>query len=468
MRNIPSRITCLFLIGLVGCNTTPQYNQPLEVFDRNAGYRFENLDTEENSDSLLVILTFSGGGTRATALSLGVLQYLSTIDIEWEGKRTTLLDEVDVISSVSGGSFTAAYYGLFGDRIFEDFVPTLYKKNQSMLMKSAFALPNMAKQASPLYSRTDTTANRYATNLFEGKTYGDLLNHGKRPYIILNATDMGVGQQFSFTQHQFDFIHSDLSSYPVGYAVAASSAFPGAFSALILKNYDPQPEHWMSPWFTNALANETPGSSRYILSKNTTAYLEPEKKFVHLSDGGISDNLGLLPVIRSIASPDWPFGFTPTLQGKKEQKIVIITVNAAKDTGDQLSHKNKPPGLLKLLNTAGSTPLDWFSFAQIEYMRLLGDYVENRSAVDVSSHATAATNAELQRAGKAPRSIHFMEVGFDKLTDPTEAAYFKSIPTKFTLEPESIDRLLAVGEKILSSDPIFVDLIDEIGVNDTE
>ena len=72
------------------------------------------------SDELLLILTFSGGGTRAAAFAYGVLQTLAETDIIIDGQKPRLLDEVDGISSVSGGSFTAAYYGLFKDRIFED------------------------------------------------------------------------------------------------------------------------------------------------------------------------------------------------------------------------------------------------------------------------------------------------------------------------------------------------------------
>jgi NTE family protein len=70
---------------------------------------------------VFLLLAFSGGGTRAAALSYGVLRELRDTRVVVRGQETRLLDEVDVITSVSGGSFTSAYYGLFGDRIFEDY-----------------------------------------------------------------------------------------------------------------------------------------------------------------------------------------------------------------------------------------------------------------------------------------------------------------------------------------------------------
>src|SRR5262245_34256537 len=105
---------------LAGCAHYP-VNAPLTRAALETGYRFTNLPHTNNSDSLFIVLAFSGGGTRAAALAYGVLEELARTQIVWEGRSGRLLDEVDLISSVSGGSFTAAYYGLYGDRIFSDF-----------------------------------------------------------------------------------------------------------------------------------------------------------------------------------------------------------------------------------------------------------------------------------------------------------------------------------------------------------
>ena len=79
----------------------------------------------ERSEDLYLVVTLSGGGTRAAALSYGVLEALSKIQVpiaenaaaEDQGQeQRTLLEEIDVISSVSGGSFTSAYYCLYKDR----------------------------------------------------------------------------------------------------------------------------------------------------------------------------------------------------------------------------------------------------------------------------------------------------------------------------------------------------------------
>lgn len=81
------------------------------------------------SGDIGLMLAFSGGGTRAAALAYGVLEELRDTEIVIDGAPRRLLDETDLISSVSGGSFTSAYYGLHGDRIFDDFEEVFLRRN---------------------------------------------------------------------------------------------------------------------------------------------------------------------------------------------------------------------------------------------------------------------------------------------------------------------------------------------------
>ena len=159
-----------------GCAHYP-INQPVKEVHPNAGYRAAQVKDPENSDHMLLFLTFSGGGTRAAALSYGVLEELRKTEVVIDGKRRRLLDEVDGISSVSGGSFTAGYYGLFGDRIFEDFESKFLKKNiQGALAAGIFLNPiNWFRLSSATFDRSDLAAEYYDKHVFEGR---HLWRHG--------------------------------------------------------------------------------------------------------------------------------------------------------------------------------------------------------------------------------------------------------------------------------------------------
>ena len=135
------------VVLLTACGSYRE-NPPLSSYNPDQGYRFDQLDQGDNSDELFVIVTFSGGGTRAAALSYGILEALRDTKIDFGGNRISLLDEVDVISSVSGGSFPAAYYALKRDAVFTEFLAKfLYKPIQSDLKKEALSQASRFKHA---------------------------------------------------------------------------------------------------------------------------------------------------------------------------------------------------------------------------------------------------------------------------------------------------------------------------------
>jgi NTE family protein len=124
-------VTFLF----TGCTALAPINLPITQVDPNGGYRIAKLLQREqagNNPEAMVLLAFSGGGTRAAALSYGVLEELSRTPIPTIGQaRTThtLLDEVDLVAGVSGGSFTALAYALYGNEIFTHFEQAFLKRN---------------------------------------------------------------------------------------------------------------------------------------------------------------------------------------------------------------------------------------------------------------------------------------------------------------------------------------------------
>jgi len=100
-------LSCAALLALGGCATRP-VNPPIAQADPKAGYRIENRLATSEKKKNLVILAFSGGGTRAAAFSYGVLEFLRRTEVVGpDGRTLRLLDSVEIITGVSGGSFTA-------------------------------------------------------------------------------------------------------------------------------------------------------------------------------------------------------------------------------------------------------------------------------------------------------------------------------------------------------------------------
>ena len=114
---------------LAGCATRP-VNPPLAKADPLKGYRYLTSERMAHPSEDFILLAFSGGGTRAAAFSYGVLEALRQVEVTAPGgKKGRLLDSVSVITGVSGGSFTALSYGLYGEKLFEQYEQRFLKRD---------------------------------------------------------------------------------------------------------------------------------------------------------------------------------------------------------------------------------------------------------------------------------------------------------------------------------------------------
>lgn len=265
----------------------PTMNAPLPKWHPEYGYRFANLPptVDRNSDSLFIIASFSGGGARASALSYGVLKELAKTPIVWEGYRKRLIDEVTMINALSGGSFTAAYYALYHDRIFRDFESRFLRKDwESELRARILRSPsNWIRLWSPYFGRAHIFAELLDEALFDGATFNDLASSDQRPIVILHASDMATVSRFEFNQRQFDLICSDLSQLHLSVATASSSALPMVLSPISLKNYAGQCGFDPPRYLLEDNRNPNGRTRRNELR----SYLDSEARpYIHLLDGG--------------------------------------------------------------------------------------------------------------------------------------------------------------------------------------
>ena len=202
----------LCLNVLVGCTTLQPAMEPRNV-------PLTEFPTAEprltGGGDIFLFLSFSGGGTRAAALSYGVLEELRDTMVSSHEKNTRLLDEVDIISSVSGGSFTAAYYGLYGEQLFEDYAEVFLKRDvQQDLILCVLNPVNWIRSVTTGISRTEAAIEYYDKHIFKNATFADLYRRDG-PFIEINATDLGTGDRFAFTPQTFRLICTDLSRIKV-------------------------------------------------------------------------------------------------------------------------------------------------------------------------------------------------------------------------------------------------------------
>lgn len=450
----------LFILVLSGC-AHHQVNKRLEQLNPHYGYRGTNIHpTERQSEDTLLLLTFSGGGTRAAAFAYGVLEALRDTEIHRAGKKIRLLDEVDGISGVSGGSFTAAYYGLFGDRIFQDFEKKFLKRNiQGALFKRMLFNPfNWGRLASPFFARSDLAEEYYNKYIFEGATFEDMLKM-QGPMIFINATDMVHGTRMAFTQDAFDLICSDLSQFRVSRACAASSAVPILLTPITLKNYAGSCNFEMPEPLKKALEARTLPNRQFDLANNIVPFLDSKKKpYIHLVDGGVSDNLGLRVILeRIIALGD---AWTTLKHGRLENihKIVIVVVNAETEVDTKWDRYGLDLPFGAMLASYASISIERYNIETVALIR------ENfsRWAEEIQRGRCPPGQISTEPGSCGDIEFYLVEVKFDALTDEAERTYFKHLPTSFHLKPEDVDKLREVARRILTSSKEFQRLLNDL------
>ena len=394
--------------------------------------------------NVLMVLAFSGGGTRAAAFSYGVLQELR--DTRYgQNNSIRLLDEVDSISSVSGGSFTAAYYGLFGDQIFVDFETKFLKNNvQKVLLNGIFNPLNWWKMMTTGFDRTELAVAYYDSYIFERKTFADFMNH-KGPYIQINATDLSLGQRFSFTQGYFDLLCSDYDSFSVARAVAASSAVPIAFAPVVLENYDTCTVTYPD-WFadTRARAAVDPRLAERVSA--VISYTEKDKrKFIHLVDGGITDNLGIRTLYDRVSLLGGTERAAALIAKHSIDKIVVLLVNAQTRPSKPMELSKDEPSVAEVINAVTDAQLQSYN-------------TETLILVEKSFRQWAA---ELSTADREIKP-YFIMVDFNSIEDLDKRHLFNNIATSFALPSDEVDNLAGTARSLLRNNDDFKRLLHDL------
>jgi NTE family protein len=429
-----------------GCAHYP-VNEPLKQVDPQSGYRGKFMGTPGNSDNLLLYLTFSGGGTRAAAFSYGVLEELLKTEVVIDGKKRRLVDEIDGISSVSGGSFTAGYYGLFGDRIFEDFESKFLKKNiQGALAVRTLLNPiNWFRLSSAYFDRSDLAAEYYDKHVFEGKTFGDIAAR-KGPMIMMNATDMTHGLRIGFNQDAFDIICSDLSTFPVARAAAASSAVPMLLSPLTVRNYAGTCGFKTPERFEEILKGRAISERQFYLANNIAPFLDSQKKpYIHAVDGGVADNIGLRAVLDRVIGRGSAWKTIKGTPMENIRKAVFVVVNAETQPDTKWDRVEAIPPFGAMFSSYSSISIERYNEETIallkESVKSWADEIRNQRCEGKTVSTAPGSCGDIE--------FYVVEVKFDALKDETERMHFKRLPTAFKLPSEEIDKLRDVAHRLL-------------------
>jgi predicted acylesterase/phospholipase RssA len=281
----------------------------------------------------LVLVSVTGGGSRAALWHAAVMKELYRQVKLPDGRSIT--DEIDYISSVSGGSLSSAYWCLNKpeadttqtdpyDAFFDEYLADMRVNIEAKMAGSPLTWYRYLLSSE---DRAIVLRETFDALYFGHKTFAELADRQRRavaPVLIANGTDMETGAKFLFTTlPRTDFevrperiagrsmeslAESDISfgadvfnivtpddigvsvmDMEVSLAVAASSAVPLVLGPVVMRDN----------------RKSAPGKDIYV----------------HVSDGGVNDNQGLLTLIELL------YGRAER-EGRKFTGAVVIIVDA--------------------------------------------------------------------------------------------------------------------------------------------
>jgi NTE family protein len=468
-------LTCVVLLiaslpSLGGCATRP-INPRLTRYESTTPYRFEGIETRRGSSENLVILAFSGGGTRAAAFAYGVLETLRRIEVVTNTGRTVrLLDEVDLITGISGGSFTALAYGLYGDKLFDDFDTRFLKHDvQGELIARSLNPANWPALVSTGWGRSELAANLYDEILFHGATFADLAR-AAGPAIAVSATELTTGARVVFLKQNFDVMCADLSTFRLARAAAASSAVPVVLSPITINNYGGTCGYQEPAWLRQFAESAKPPRPAARLLKRLQELRElddaSEDAYFHLVDGAVSDNLGLRGVLEYLETFEalrYAGRSTPL---DHIRRIIVFVVNSVSSPSTTWNMSEAPPGTLAILTKSAGVPVDRYASESVELLR---DIDARWTAMrQIRDSVAFAKDRDLQLAFvmNAPDAdIYTVDISFQALTDKTERDFLNQLPTSFALTEDAVDRLRAAATRIILDSPDLREALKDAGLS---
>lgn len=185
------------------------------------------LGAKELVDGRFIGLAFSGGGSRAAVFGAAVMKELD---------RTGLLQQVDVLSAVSGGALPAAAYALEGYHEFNfqnGFIEQVGRDFQRAMLGPWYTVPqNVLRYVLTDRIPAEQVIRVLDDKLFHGATFADL--NPSKPILLLNSTDALTGEPFVISDERFAELGLPLAPFSIARAVYMSAAYPGVLEPLVL------------------------------------------------------------------------------------------------------------------------------------------------------------------------------------------------------------------------------------------
>jgi len=419
-------------------------------------------------DETYVGLAFSGGGMRAAAYTYGALEELDTYRVATRAGLKPLTEAIELVGGVSGGSVTAAYFGLKGREGLPEFRRRFLERNAEEGFDTQVSLGNVVKVLSTGGLNDRSRFPRWLDdNLFDGATYADLFAR-RKPVVWVTASDLYNRVPFVFEPITFSAICSDLSTIRLSEAVAASAAVPGVFLPVNVENFGGACGSRVPMFMQRALTE--PGSAAMLRASAqalTRLRADPvAHRYVKLLDGGITDNFGVHPL--AIMRTNRDRGHVPLTaeQGVRLKRFLFLVIDAGRGPAGDWSRELKAPGVGDLVDALTDAAIVGATYRGYDYLRaVMRDWEEELKRWRCSLPPSEVRRLRGSLQGWNCRDVTFSigRVTFDDAGLEVKPL-LDAVPTRFVLEPNVREMVIDAGRAAVRNNSTFREFVRRGGI----
>jgi NTE family protein len=384
-----------------------------------------------------------------------VLNQLDRTTVREAQGRVSLLERIDFVSGVSGGSVTAAYFGLKKRAALADFRERFLLRNAEEQLDTQVSLASLGRAFGGGINNDHQFTRWLDANLFEGATLAQF-HQQRRPRIWINASDIYNRTPFVFGKTAFDAMCSDLNSYKISDAVAASAAVPLVFAPVILETYPGGCAAPLPDWIERARKDPHGPLLLKSFAQATAKYHDGSMRYVKLLDGGLVDNFGLSGFSIGLLSARAPYQPMTERQAAKVRRMLFLIVDAGRAPSGNWNQQLEGPTGADLVMAAADTAVDASVRASYTaFNALMTDWVAK-----MKRWRCGLSGADRQRLGLGAGwrcndlQLYIDRLGFDSL-GAHRAQGLNAVPTRFRLQPGAVDAVIDAGGDAVAASPAF-------------
>ncbi|CAJ2334634.1 hypothetical protein C086_01519 [Brucella abortus F6/05-3] len=450
-KSIISLLASTFLLGGCVSDVGPINSLSLQPINN----RNEFVPDPGDDGSTVVGLAFSGGGTRAAAFGYGILRAMDETIIDTSPYERSLVDDIRMMSGVSGGAVLAAYFGLKGRDGYRNFREDFLIKNGEKNMHTSVLSPVVAIGALKGGANDRSSFAKWLDeNVFHGATYAGL-KWKNAPSIWISASDIYHRVPFHFSAETFAALCSNLDDIRVADAVAASAAVPVVFKPINISTHSGRCAPKNPEWLQNALDDPDASIRLKAYGRALQSYRSADVNYIKLLDGALTDNLGVTPLALARASSLTPYGPLSEKETVRLKTLIYVVADAGRETEYPWVRKLDGPAITEILGAVTDTTISSSVREGFDALNLALSQWRN-DLIDYRCKLPAATVKKYRGTLKGwnCREVDFyvQRLSVYDLPKPMQPQ-FNDVPTRLLLPEAQVDLAIRAGYLAFNSNP---------------